>query len=43
MTALANYYTVKAYDMAVEEREATVQQAKEDARKAAKPKYRRLK
>jgi hypothetical protein len=43
MTALANYYTAKAYEMAVEEREASVQQAKEDARKAVKHKFRRPK
>lgn len=36
ITALSNYYTAKAYDMAVEEREENVEQAKQDARKAAK-------
>lgn len=41
VTALANYYTAKAYDMAIEEREQSVQQVKDDARKAAK--FRRAK
>lgn len=41
ITALSNYYTVKAYDLAMEEREESIQQVKEDARKAVK--YKRMK
>ena len=40
ITALSNYYTVKAYDLAMEEREESIHQVKEDARKAAK--YKRM-